>query len=61
MSPVESVVHEMDSLMAIVDRMCSERMHRVIVLDDHEKVVGIITTMDVMCYLQRLYKSEDIV
>jgi CBS-domain-containing membrane protein len=59
MSPVESVAHEMDSLMAIIDRMCTERMHRLIVLDDHEKVAGIITTMDVMCYLQRIYKSGE--
>jgi CBS-domain-containing membrane protein len=59
MSPVESVAHEMDSLMTIIDRMCMERMHRLIVLDDHEKVAGIITTMDVMCYLQRIYKSDE--
>ena len=56
---VESVVHEMDSLMAIIDRMCTERTHRLIVFDNHKKVAGIITTMDVMCYLQRIYKSGE--
>lgn len=59
MSPVESVAHEMDSLMTIIDRMCTERTHRLIVLDNQEKVAGIITTMDVMCYLQRIYKSDE--
>jgi acetoin utilization protein AcuB len=59
MSPVEQVAHEIDSLMTIVDQMCTDRTHRVIVLDEHEKVTGIITTMDVMCYVQRIYKSGE--
>lgn len=57
MEPVETVAHETDSLATIIDKMCTERLHRIIVLDQEQQVIGIITTMDVMCYLRQTYKS----
>ncbi len=57
MEPVESFARKTDSLTTVIDKMCSEKMHRIIVIDDNEHVAGIITTMDVMCYLGRVYKS----
>ncbi len=32
---------------------CREKNHRLVVLNDENKVAGILTTMDVMCYLQK--------
>jgi CBS-domain-containing membrane protein len=57
MSPIETFAREADTLAVIIDKMCTERNHRLIILDDHENICGIITTMDVMCYLQKIYKS----
>ncbi len=57
MVPVETCARETESLASIIDTMCTENMHRVIVVDDDGCVVGIITTMDVMCALQRVYRS----
>lgn len=57
MEPVEIFARETDSLASIIDKMCTEKRHRIIVIDDNEHVVGIITTMDVMCYLRQAYSS----
>lgn len=53
MVPEISCVYETDSLAKAIDKMCTERNHRLVVLNDQEKVAGILTTMDVMCYLQK--------
>lgn len=53
MAPEVSCVHETDPLAKVIDKMCTERNHRLIVLNEEEKVAGILTTMDVMCYLQK--------
>ena len=58
MMPDVISAYETDSLATIIDKMCSEKNHRLIVLDNDEKVVGIITTMDVMCFLRQTYKTE---
>ena len=55
MAPEVSCVHETDPLAKVIDKMCMERNHRLIVLNDKEKVAGILTTMDVMCYLQKKF------
>jgi predicted transcriptional regulator len=57
MVPDVMFARETDSLATIIDKMCTERLHRLIVLDDHEHVTGIITTMDVMCYLRKIYNA----
>jgi len=57
MAPVDTFAHETDSLATIIDKMCNERIHRLLIVDDQENISGIITTMDVMCYLQKVYKS----
>jgi CBS domain-containing protein len=57
MAPVDTFARETDSLAIIIDRMCAERIHRLLIIDEHENISGIITTMDVMCYLQKIYKS----
>ena len=57
MVPDYIFAYETDSLATIVDKMCSEKNHRLIVLDEHDKIAGIITTMDVMCYLQQADKG----
>lgn len=57
MVPDVIFARETDSLATIIDKMCTERLHRLIVLDDHEHVTGIITTMDVMCYLRQIYNA----
>ncbi|GAK56903.1 putative signal transduction protein with CBS domains [Candidatus Vecturithrix granuli] len=53
MVPEISCVHETDPLAKVIDKMCTEKNHRLVVLNDQEKVAGILTTMDVMCYLQK--------
>ncbi len=58
MVPAEILAREADSLAIIIDKMCTENMHRIIVIDDDEHVVGIITTMDVMCYLRQAYSAQ---
>lgn len=57
MVPDVMFARETDSLATIIDKMCTERLHRLIVLDDDEHVTGIITTMDVMCYLRQIYNA----
>jgi CBS-domain-containing membrane protein len=57
MSPVEMFALETDTLATIIDKMCTERNHRLLIFDDQKNICGIITTMDVMCYLQKIYKS----
>lgn len=57
MSPVEMFAFETDTLATIIDKMCTERNHRLLIFDDQKTICGIITTMDVMCYLQKIYKS----
>lgn len=58
MTPVVSCAHDTDLLAAIIDKMCTERMHRLLIVDAQENIAGIITTMDVMCYLQKIYKAS---
>ena len=58
MAPVEHVARENDSLATIIHTMCTERLHRLVVLDAQDTICGIITTMDVMCYLPRIYQDE---
>lgn len=55
MAPEVSCVDETAPLSEVIDKMCTEKIHRVIVLDDQQKVAGILTTMDVMCYLQKKF------
>ena len=55
MVPEISCVHETDPLATVIDQMCTEKNHRVVVLDDQQKVAGILTTIDVMCYLQKKF------
>lgn len=58
MEPVDTFAHKTDSLASIIDKMCTEKLHRILVLDGDEHVVGIITTMDILCYLQQIYKIQ---
>lgn len=57
MVPVELVAREDDSLATILETMCRERIHRLIVVDANDKISGILTTMDVMCYFRQLYQE----
>ena len=50
---------ETDPLATIIDKMCTEKIHRLIVLDSSEKIAGIVTTMDVMCYLHQAYQDQE--
>lgn len=59
MAPVELVARETDSLASILDIMCRERLHRLVVLDADERICGIVTTMDVMCYFQNLARASE--
>ena len=59
MAPVDTFAHETDSLAAVIERMCTEKVHRLLIIDDQKNIAGIITTMDVMCYLQKIYKSSE--
>lgn len=56
MAPIELVAHDTDSLATIIETMCRERIHRLIVLDAAEAICGILTTMDVMCYFRKIYQ-----
>lgn len=60
MMPVELVARDTDPLAAIIETMCRERIHRLIVLDAHDAICGIITTMDVMCYFRKIYQDTTI-
>ena len=57
MAPIEHVARKNDPLSTIIHTMCAERLHRLVVLDERDTICGIITTMDVMCYLQRIYQD----
>ncbi len=57
MVPVEIVARETDSLASVIEIMCRERIHRLVVLDNADTTCGILTTMDVMCYFQRAYQN----
>ncbi|MCP4401426.1 MAG: CBS domain-containing protein [bacterium] len=48
-----------DPLGIIIDKMCTQKIHRLIVLDPSEKIAGIVTTMDVMCYLRKAYQNVE--
>jgi len=57
MAPVEHVARETDSLATILETMCQDRIHRLIVLDENDTISGILTTMDVMCYFRQAYQD----
>jgi CIC family chloride channel protein len=57
MVPMERFARETEALSAILEAMCQNRIHRLIVLDASDKVCGILTTMDVMCFFNRLYHA----
>lgn len=57
MAPNAVALPENATLAAVVDKMCSERLHRLLVLDEQQRVVGIITTMDVLCYLRHILNA----
>lgn len=59
MVPDVLFARDTDSLAIIVDKMCTEKTHRIIVLDSSEKIAGIVTTMDVMCYLRKAYRGVE--
>jgi CBS-domain-containing membrane protein len=59
MVPDVLFARETDPLATIIDKMCTEKIHRLIVLDSSEKIAGIVTTMDVMCYLRKAYQGQD--
>jgi CBS-domain-containing membrane protein len=48
MSPVLIAVNGRDPALDAVQRMIDTGTHRVLVIDDHEHPVGIITAMDVL-------------
>ena len=48
---------ETATLATVLDTMCTERLHRVIIVDEEQQVSGIITTMDVLCYLRKLFQE----
>ena len=57
MAPDAVSLPEDATLAAVVDKMCAERLHRLIVLNEQRHVVGIITTMDVLCYLRQVLNA----
>ena len=57
MAPVEIVARETDSLAAIIETMCRERIHRLVVLDSADAISGILTTMDVMYCFRQIYQD----
>ncbi len=57
MVPDVIVAHEADSLASLIDTMCTERLHRLTILDEHDHVAGIVTTMDVMCFLRKMFQT----
>ncbi|MBD3309115.1 CBS domain-containing protein [candidate division KSB3 bacterium] len=58
MTSVDTFAHETDPLTTVIEKMCTDKLHRIVVLDDQDHVAGIITTMDVMCYLQQVYQAS---
>ncbi len=48
MTPEVFSVKQADPLEEAIRRMAFEGVHRLVVLDDHERLVGIITSMDVL-------------
>ncbi len=57
MVPDVIFAQETDSLAVVIDKMCTEKVHRLIIIDAQEHAAGIITTMDVMCHLRQAYKT----
>ena len=57
MASVDMVAQETDSLASVIDKMCTEKRHRLIIVDEQENLAGIITTMDIMYYLRKAYQS----
>lgn len=57
MVPEVKSLPETATLAVVLDIMCTERLHRVIIVDEQLQVSGIITTMDVLCYLRQLFQQ----
>lgn len=57
MVPIDTFAHETDSVASVIDKMCPERLHRMVILNEHDRVSGIITTMDIMCYIRQTFRS----
>ena len=57
MVPEVKSLPETATLATVLDTMCTERLHRVIIVDEEQQVSGIITTMDVLCYLRKLFQE----
>lgn len=52
MSPTIPVVHQEDGLTEIVEKLLESGLHRVIVLDEQDKPVGLISDSDVVARIQ---------
>lgn len=59
MVPDVKALPETATLATVLDIMCVERLHRVMIIDEQQQVSGIIATMDVLCYLRQLFLQGD--
>ncbi len=57
MVPDAKALPETATLAAVLETMCDERLHRVMIIDEQQRVSGIIATMDVLCYLRQLFQQ----
>ncbi len=57
MVPDAKVLPENTTLALVLDKMCTERLHRVILVDEQLQVSGIITTIDILCHLRQLFQQ----
>ncbi len=58
MAPEVRALPENTTLAVVLDKMCTERLHRVILVDEQQHVTGIVTTLDVLCHLRLLFQQE---
>ncbi|MCS7011007.1 MAG: CBS domain-containing protein [Anaerolineales bacterium] len=58
MSPTIPLVHQDDKLPEIVEKTLKSGLHRVIVLDDQEKPIGLISDSDVVVRIQPAQRRD---
>lgn len=60
MNPAVQTVHAQDPVLHAARTMCAEHVHRLVVLDEHSRPVGVITSLDLVATLTGLVDEQGI-
>ncbi len=59
MSPTPITAKEHEGMRAVAQRMCENRVHRLIIVNDVLEPMGVLTSLDLVRYVSELWKKSD--